>query len=209
MVAEVAGCLDAVTKMETLVAICLGIGLSAACGFRVFVPMLMIGSSARADWITLSEGFDWLGSWPAITAFAVATIVEVGAYYVPWLDNALDSIASPSAVIAGIIVAAACIHDIDPLLKWSVAIIAGGGTAGSIKLGVAGLRLGSTSVTGGLGNPIVSTAEWIFSTVMSILSILLPILAAILAVALVAILARFAIRAVSALARRRRDTTGS
>ena len=195
--------------METLLAICLGIGLSAACGFRVFVPMLIAGVAVRAGWVTLSDGFDWLGSWPAITAFAVATALEIGAYYVPWLDNALDSIASPLAVIAGVIVSAACIHDIDSLLKWSLAIIAGGGTAGTIKLGVAGLRLGSTSFTGGLGNSIVSTVEWISSTIMSVLSILLPILAAILAVALVAILARFAIRAVSALARRRRVTTGS
>ncbi len=195
--------------METLLAICLGIGLSAACGFRVFVPMLIAGVAARAGWVTLSDGFDWLDSWPAITACAVATALEIGAYYVPWLDNALDSIASPFAVIAGVIVSAACIHDIDPLLKWSLAIIAGGGTAGTIKLGVAGLRLSSTSFTGGLGNSIVSTVEWITSTIMSVLSILLPILAAILAVAMVAILVRFAIHAASALARRRKETTVS
>ncbi len=195
--------------METLLAVCLGIGLSAACGFRVFVPMLIMGVAARADWLALSDGFDWIGSWPAITAFAVATVLEVGAYYAPWLDNALDSIAGPLAVVAGVIIAAACIHDIDPLMKWSVAIIAGGGTAGTVKLGVAGLRLGSTAVTGGLGNPVVSTLEWVLSAIMSVLALLLPLLAAVLAVVLVAILARFALRLAKSLGRRPKATPSS
>jgi hypothetical protein len=183
--------------LETLVAICIGIGLAAACGFRVFVPMLILSGAAKADLLSLSEGFQWLDSWPALAAFAVATAAEIGAYYLPWLDNLLDSVATPAAAIAGMLISAACVVDLHPLFKWSLAIIAGGGAAGTIKTGLAGLRLGSTATTGGTGNPLVSTVEWIASVAMSILSIFLPVLAAILAVVISVLLLRFALRIVS------------
>jgi hypothetical protein len=179
---------------ETVVIVCIGVGLAAACGFRVFVPMLVLAVAAKADYVTLAEGFQWVGDWPAIVVFAVATVLEIGAYYIPWLDNLLDTIATPAAVIAGVVVAAACVYDMHPLLKWSLAVIAGGGAAGTIKAGLAGLRLGSTTTTGGTGNFLVSTFEWLASIVMSILAVFLPILAAIIAVVLTVFLVRFALR---------------
>ena len=174
--------------------VALAMALAASCGFRVFVPMLVIGVANRADLLTLAEGFSWIGSTPALAVFAVATAVEIGAYYVPWLDNLLDTIATPCAVIAGIIVSAACVHDMHPVMKWSLAIIAGGGTAGVIKAGLVAMRLGSTSLTGGAANPIVSTVEWISSIALSVLAIFLPILAGIIAVVLLIVLLRFAWR---------------
>ncbi len=180
--------------LDTVVAISIGIGLAAACGFRVFVPTLVIGVAARADLLTLADGFQWMSSSAAITAFAVATALEVGAYYLPWLDNLLDTGAAPLAIVAGTVVAAAFITDMNPLLKWSLAIIAGGGSAGTIKAGLAGIRVGSTLTTGGITNPIVSTIEWITALGMSVLAVFLPILAALVAIALVALLIRFAFR---------------
>lgn len=182
---------------ETIVLVCIGVGLAAACGFRVFVPMLILSITANADYVTLSEGFQWIGEWPAIAVFAVATVLEIGAYYLPWLDNLLDTISTPAAVIAGVVVAAACVYDMNPLLKWSLAVIAGGGAAGTIKVGLAGLRLGSTTTTAGTGNFLVSTFEWLASIVMSILAVFLPILAAIIAVVLTVFLVRFAARIVN------------
>lgn len=105
------------TMVDTLLSVSLGIGLAAACGFRVFVPLLIAGLVARTDYLTLSDNFEWISSWPAIGAFAVAAALEIGAYYLPWLDNALDAIAAPAAVLAGVILAAALIHDLHPLLK--------------------------------------------------------------------------------------------
>jgi len=179
---------------ETLIAICLGIGLAAACGFRVFVPMLVVAIAAKADWVTLADGFGWLDSWGAVITFAVATLLEVGAYYVPWLDNLLDTIAAPAAAIAGVIVTAAVIGDMHPLLAWSVSIIAGGGVAGTVKTGLAGVRAGSSVTTAGTANPLLSTIEWISALAMSVLAIVLPIAAAIIAVMLAAVLLRFASR---------------
>ncbi len=48
--------------LDTIVAVSIGIGLAAACGFRVFVPTLLIGIAARADLLTLADGFQWMGS---------------------------------------------------------------------------------------------------------------------------------------------------
>lgn len=183
--------------LEGLVALGVGIGLAAACGFRVFVPILVIGVAARAELLTLSAEFEWLGSWVAIAAFSTATILEIGAYYFPWLDNLLDSVSTPSAVVAGIVVTAACVYDMHPVLKWSLAVIAGGGVAGTVKAGLSTLRLGSTATTGGVGNPVFSTLEWMASAVMSLVSVFLPILAGILGVLLAVCLVRFAVKFLS------------
>ena len=183
--------------METILIICLALGLAASCGLRVFLPMLVGSIAARLDWLELSGNFVWMESTPAIAVFAIATCVEIGSSYVPWLDHLLDSISVPASVIAGIVVSAAAFGDLDPTLKWSVATIAGGGSAGTIKLGIAGLRLGSSVLTLGFGNPVISTFEWIGALFLSILAIVLPILAALIALLLLGFLLRFAVRFVS------------
>lgn len=183
--------------LDTIVALCIGIGLAAACGFRVFVPALLTGIADRAELLTLAEGFEWMGSWVAIGAMGTATAIEIGAYYLPWLDNLLDTAATPLAVVAGVIISAAFIHDLHPMLKWSLAVIAGGGSAGTIKAGLAGLRVGSTLTTGGLANPVVSTFEWIGAIAMSLLAMFLPVVAAVVALLLVVFLIRFAWRRLS------------
>ena len=133
--------------------------------------------------------------------------MEIAAYYLPWLDNLLDSIATPAAMVAGIVVSAAFIEDFHPVAKWSLAVIAGGGVAGTVKAGLACLRLGSSATTGGMGNPVVSTLEWIGSFVLSVLAILLPVLAAVVAVLLVILFARLAYRVCAGLFGRRPRAT--
>jgi len=155
----------------------IGLGLAASCGFRVFVPMLVMSIAVRAGQLELTEGWAWLGSWPAMTAFAVATVVEICGYYVPWVDNALDSLHTPAAVVAGIIATAACVSDMHPLLQWSTAIIAGGGLAAAVQTGTVLARGTSTAVTGGLFNFMLATLELLMSLVMSVLAIVLPVLA--------------------------------
>ena len=177
--------------LETFTYLCLGIGLAAACGFRVFVPLLATGILTRVEFVDVAEEFAWVGSDPAIIVFAVATAFEIGAYYVPWLDNLLDTISVPAAAIAGLLATAAFTGDMHPVLQWTLAAIGGGGTAGTIKLGLSGLRLGSTMLTGGLGNSVVSTLEWVGAACLSLLAFLLPILSGILALVLAVLLVRF------------------
>ena len=137
--------------MELALSICLGVGLSAACGFRVFVPLLGVSVAALAGHLGLAEGFEWIGTWPALACFLTATVLEVAAYYMPWIDNLLDSVATPAAVVAGTMITAAVVTDMSPLMKWSLALIAGGGTAGVIQATTVALRGTSSVTTGGTG----------------------------------------------------------
>ena len=170
--------------METLLSIGIGLGLSAACGFRVFVPLLVASIAAHTGYLTLAPGFEWVGTTQALYAFATATLLEILAYYVPWLDNALDALATPAAVMAGMLIGAAVFTDLPPFLKWSLAIIAGGAAAGMVQGATGLLRLKSTALTGGLANPVVSTLELVGSFVMAIVALMVPVVALLLAVVL-------------------------
>jgi hypothetical protein len=166
--------------METLVGIAIGIGLSAACGFRVFVPLLIMNLAALTGHLQLGSGFEWIGSYYATIAFATATAVEILAYYIPWLDHLLDLLASPLAVIAGIVATASVVTDLSPFLKWTLALIAGGGIAGIIQGGTSTLRLKSSALTGGAGNPLVATGELAGSVITALLALLLPLVCLVL-----------------------------
>jgi len=163
--------------MELIFGIFLGIGLAAACGFRIFVPLLVISVAAKCGHLTLANGFEWISSTPALICFAVATGLEIAAYYVPWLDNLLDTIASPAAVVAGIVITAACVSGMSPLLQWSLAVIAGGGASAAVQGITVTARAASSLTSGGLANPLVATVETAASTALSILALFLPILA--------------------------------
>lgn len=160
--------------MQELLGLFIGVGLSATCGFRVFVPLLGINLAHRAGHLSLAPGFDWLGSWPALVAFGLAVIIEVAGYYIPWVDNLLDTIATPAAVAAGTIATASVVGDVSPFLRWSLALIAGGGVAGLFQGSSVVVRGMSTASTGGLANPVVSTVENITSVFGTVISLVLP-----------------------------------
>lgn len=162
--------------MDTLMGLIVGIGLSAACGFRVFVPLLGMVIAIRTGHLTVSPGFEWLGSWPALIAFATATALEIATYYVPWLDNLVDTAAIPAAVVAGTMMTASQVGEMSPFLTWTLAAIAGGGVSLTIQGGTAAIRAASTGTTGGFGNSIVSTLELIAATLLTVLAIGVPVL---------------------------------
>lgn len=163
--------------MDMLLSVALGIALSAAAGFRVFVPLLALSIAAWTGWVELSPGFAWIGTITALVVFATATVLEILAYYIPWFDNLMDSIATPTAVIAGVVASASVITDLPPLVKWVVALIGGGGAAGVIQGASALLRLKSTAFTAGLANPLLATAELAGSVFTSVLALVAPFLA--------------------------------
>jgi hypothetical protein len=172
--------------MDSVLGVILGIGLAASCGFRVFAPLLVVSAATNAGYLSLSEGFDWIGEWPALVAFAVAAAVEIAAFYIPWLDSLLDTIASPIAIVAGAVMFAAVAVDLDPFLKWSLAIIAGGGSAALVQGGTVLARVASTGTTGGLANFIVSTFETVAGFLFSLMAIVVPVLAVICLAILIA-----------------------
>ncbi len=176
--------------VETILSICLGIGLAASVGFRVFVPLFALSLASYFDLWELNESWQWVGSLSAVLILGVATIVEIFAYYIPFIDNALDSIAVPLATIAGTIVMVSLVSDLSPVITWALAIIAGGGTAAAVAGSSAATRLASTTTTGGLANPVVSSVETGSSIIMSIVSLIFPYAAVVLTIVLIWIIFR-------------------
>lgn len=167
---------------STILSILLGIGLAASVGFRVFVPLFALSLAAHYSIIPLNESWQWIGGTTAMITLGIATLVEIFGYLIPWVDNILDTIAIPLATVAGTAVMLSTAADLSPLITWSLAIIAGGGTAGAIKTSTSSTRLASTATTGGVANPVVSTVETASAISMSALSIFAPIIAIIVVV---------------------------
>lgn len=168
--------------METIIGVLVGIGLSAASGLRVFIPLLGLSAAGHYGIIPLGDSFAWLATWQAMLAFGVASLLEVGAYYIPWLDHALDALLAPAAAIAGTLMTASTLGDTSPLLKWSFALIAGGGVSSMVHFGTAALRGAVSLPTGGLGNPAVSSAEGVGAIGLTLLALFVPVLAIIIVV---------------------------
>lgn len=166
--------------MELILSIFIGIGLAAAVGFRIFIPFLIASVAAYTGNLELSTYFGCIGTLPAIILFSVATIVEIFSYYIPWVDNFLDAVSHPLAIFAGIVLSGAVVTDFPPLIKWALALIAGGGIAGTIHAATGLIRLKSSALTGGAGNPVVSTAEAGSSITLSVIAIFIPAVAVII-----------------------------
>lgn len=177
--------------MDTVLGVLLGIALAAACGFRVFVPFLVVSVAANTGHVALAGGFEWLGTPAALILLTAATLAETVAFYIPWVDNLLDAAAQPVATVAGVLVAAAVMTDLPAVWKWALAIVAGGGIAGTLQGGTLITRGLSTVTTGGLGNWVVTTAENAVAVVMSVVAVLMPLLAFVLVVAMLVTMARF------------------
>ena len=163
-----------------------GLALAAAAGFRAFVPLLAAGLAIHFGHVEAAPGFDWLGEPVVLVALSVATITEIAAYYIPGLDHVLDMIAAPVAVAAGIVAAAGVIVGLPDWLRWFTAIGAGGAvaTAGHALNAVGRAKTGLAS--GGLGNPVYSTAELGGSILLAGLAFLLPLIALLTVIAIVA-----------------------
>lgn len=175
---------------ETVISIFLGVGLAASVGFRVFLPLFALSLAAYFNVWELNDSWQWIGSLAAVITLGVATFIEVFAYFIPWVDNLLDGVAVPLAAIAGTAVMVSTVAGLDPVVTWSLAIIAGGGTATAIKGAGAAGRLASTATTGGIGNPIVSTLETGTAVAVTTASIFAPMIAVVLVIIILFIIFR-------------------
>ena len=176
-------------SIDWLISACVGIGLAACCGFRIFVPMLIAALGTKLGFINTMPGYEFIGSWSAIIGLCIAASFELGAYYIPWLDNVLDTIAMPVSIAAGTLLTTSFIHINDEMTRWAMSLMLGGGAAGLVQAGTSLLRLGSTATTGGLANPLVATGENAASLGLSILTVFLPLFAFALIVFLLGFLA--------------------
>ncbi|MGN0004343.1 MAG: DUF4126 domain-containing protein [Sphingobacterium composti] len=169
----------------------IGIGLATATGFRVFLPLFFVSLASYFQWIPLQDNWQWLGSFTALLILGIAMLFEILAYYIPFIDNVLDSIAIPLSAVAGTLLFSSQFVESNEILRWGLGVIAGGGTAATISTALSGFRLASSSGTAGLGNSVVSTVENTGATVMSVLAVFLPLLAVIIAIILLYLSIRF------------------
>ncbi|MBU2940114.1 DUF4126 domain-containing protein [Lacinutrix sp. C3R15] len=175
---------------EAVLSIFLGVGLAASVGFRVFVPLFALSLAAHFNVWELNASWQWIGSLAAVLTLGIATVVEIFAYYIPLVDNLLDTIAVPLAAIAGTAVMVSTVADLSPVITWALAIIAGGGTAAAVAGTSSVTRLASTTTTAGVANPVISTLETGTAITMSIISLVLPVLAIILVIIILFIIYR-------------------
>jgi hypothetical protein len=177
--------MESLFNLDTLISLMLGISLSAATGFRVFVPLLIMSAAAVLGHVDLPADFDWIESDQALILFAVASLLEIVGYYIPWLDHTLDIVSTPAAIIAGTIVTASAAPDaMNPLVQWTTALLAGGGAAGLTKGMNNILRVISTAISGGLTNPVIATIELTLAVVLAVLAITAPVVAIVLVIGL-------------------------
>lgn len=175
-------------NFETILSVFLGVGLASASGFRVFLPIFALSLASHFHYVPLNESWAWIGGIPALLSFGVAMIVEIFGYYIPYIDNLLDTIAAPLSAVAGFAIMASTLVHLDPTVTTIIAIIAGGGTATAMQ-GITSLtRLASTVKTGGIGNPVVSTAETGTAITLSSLAVFFPVIAIIFVVLIFAII---------------------
>lgn len=200
------------SMLELLSTIGVAAGLGAAAGLRVFVPLLVASLACVLGVITPGHGMEWMATWWAVGIFAALSLVEVVAYHVPWLDQALDTIATPLAVVSGTVLAAAPILHLTgdsshmtsgagQLLPWAAAVVGGGLPAAGVQVASVATRATSSATTLGVANPLVATVESVGAAIVSILSVLLPVLAALLVLCVVLIVLYWARRRRSARAR--------
>ena len=179
--------LDNIPYLPYIISAFIGIGLAAATGFRVFLPMFAVSLASYMGWIPMNESFQWLSGLPTLITTGIATVVEILAYYIPFVDHILDTMSVPLATVAGSVMFASQFADIGTFPQWALALIAGGGTAAAISSGFAGTRAASTATTGGLGNSVVATTETAGAGIMSFLAIAAPFIAFICAIILLVV----------------------
>ena len=186
----------AMEEVTIVMATLMGISLAAASGFRVFLPPFLLSLAARFDVIwfldidLVGTQFEFFTSTLAIVVLGIATIAEFAGFYAPWVDNALDSIATPAAIVAGVSMTAIVLEGSDPVVQWAVAIIAGGGVAATIQAATVTTRSLSSTFTLGLGNSTVATGENVASIALTLIAILIPFISAFVVILVVALLLR-------------------
>ncbi len=178
---------------EIVLALLLGLGLSASCGFRVFLPLLVASLAAYfklfPDGVTYS--IYWLGTMPAVLTFATAAVIEIAGYYIPVVDNFLDFIATPLSIAAGTLLTASFLQIDNEMIKWSLGLIVGGGAAGIVQTGTTFTRLLSSKTTLTTGNGLLATGENTLAFSGAVFAFIVPVIAGVLSIFIILLMLYF------------------
>ncbi len=161
-----------------ILALLLGLGLSASTGLNTFLPLLLLAAAAKFEiaGITLGEKFEWLSSDVAIIVLIIACVAELVADKVPAVDHFLDTIGTFVRPVAGATAVASVLTDVDPMVAALVGIMMGAPTSLGFHTLKAGTRVASSAATFGCANPLISIVEDLFSLILTVISIFVPVL---------------------------------
>ena len=166
------------TTANLVLALFLGLGLSASTGLNTFLPLLLLSAAARFNiaGITLGEKFEWLSSDVAIIVLIIACVLELVADKFPAVDHFLDAAGTFVRPVAGTLAAASVLTGVDPTVAAIVGLIIGAPTSFGFHSLKAATRVGSSATTFGCANPILSLIEDLLSLLISVIAIFTPIL---------------------------------
>jgi hypothetical protein len=112
-----------------------GCGVVDDSGLARWLPLLATGLLARFDVVTVGEHFAFLSSTPSLVLFCIATILEVTTDKVPALDHALDVFSTLLRPVAGTVLSAAVMWQVnDPLIALGLGLVVGAPTAAGARL---------------------------------------------------------------------------
>ncbi|HEU0105868.1 MAG TPA: DUF4126 domain-containing protein, partial [Vicinamibacteria bacterium] len=168
--------MDTVAWADVVSSISLAIGLAACAGLRAWLPLLLVGGLSRAGLLTLGSSFAFLGSNRALMLFGVATLIEIVGDKVPAVDHALDMLSTVLRPAAGSVIAASVMWEVhDPLTALALGVAVGAPAALVPHAAKSVLRAASTTLTGGLANPLISVAEDVMAVAMFLFTVVLPL----------------------------------
>lgn len=164
---------------EIVPSVALGIGLAACAGLRAWLPLLLAGALARAGFLELGPSFRFIASNRALVLFGAATLIEIVGDKFPAVDHTLDALSTVLRPAAGTLLAASVMWQVsDPLTALALGAAIGAPSALVPHAAKSLLRAGSTALTGGLANPVLSLVEDVAAFALFVLSVVVPVLVA-------------------------------
>ena len=168
--------MDMETLAELLPALAMAIALAATAGLRAWLPLLLAGVLARLGVLDLGPSYQFLASNKALVLFGVAAAIEIVGDKIPAVDHALDAIGTPLRPLAGALLAASVLGTVtDPLTSVILGTAVGAPSALVPHAAKAAVRAASTTVTGGLANPVLSLIEDALAVLAFVLAVLVPL----------------------------------
>lgn len=162
--------------VDLLLALATGVGLAAACGLRAFLPLLAVGLAAHFGLLPLRPELAWLSQPAALWALGTASALELIGDKVPVLDHALDTLGTFLRPAAAWIGSYAILQGWGAPWAQLFALAMGAGAL-AVHGAKASTRVGSSALTLGAANPVLSVLEDVFSFTLVLLAVLVPLLA--------------------------------
>lgn len=181
--------------------------LSTSVGLRAFMTLALASLAAHFGYLHPSAQFAWLGTDTVLWVLFGLAALEFFADKIPVVDNFFHTISFATKPLVAAVLVGSAVPSGTPDAGLYTAMFAGAANALGVHTASATARAASTSMTFGLGNPVLSVLEDGIALGGVAISFFLPILGAFIAIALTAFLIWLARRTWLYLRRKREAVT--